>query len=90
MARKSLVDAKPGTAMSRQTITFKKKVSKVQLAKEKLLEYDVIDTNNVVDESIVLFAVEFAQLKGGLQQIPKNSMDFCKSFHVPIDKLDLQ
>lgn len=86
--------AKPGTIDSLQKVQNVKlnpgKKSKHMIANERLKKIEYLDTNLIVDESIILFKVELGLMKQlQLSEIPESPNEFCRKFTVVLNYMDL-
>lgn len=83
--------AKPGTSQSIQIIKARpEKKSKHQIATERMLATDYLDTGGIVDESIVLFPVEFGLLKKmHIDELPKDTMELCEKFEIILTNMPI-
>lgn len=86
---------KPGTAGSKQAFSnkrvFVERQKKMQTMFETFMEQGVVDTNGMVDESIVLFKTEMAQMLGlSKAEIPEDPAEFCKEFTIEVVDLGLK
>lgn len=82
---------KPGTLGSRQQVRSSAKLPVPGLSKEKQINtaaIEIINTNNIVDESIVCSPVEFCQ-RANIKEVPADIFSLCKRFRISVADIEL-
>lgn len=94
---KIMADSKPGTAGSRQALRApssgraprrKSLSSKAEQLDQALFATTVIDTNDMVDETLICSLTELCQ-RAQIETPPSNPLELCRSFTISLPNLDL-